>query len=85
MGKWVAPAVLLGSVAGAIAGTAALNGAETYDVVIANGRVMDPESVLDAVRTWEIRSGKIAAISREPLEGKETIDVKGLVVCARVH
>ena len=36
--------------------------AESYDLVIANGRVMDPESGLDAVRNVGIRGGKIAAI-----------------------
>ena len=51
-----------------------------YDVVIANGRVMDPESRLDAVRFIGIRGGKVAAISETPLSGKSTIDAKGLVV-----
>ena len=52
----------------------------TYDLVIANGRVMDPESGLDAVRNVGITGGKIAAISSETLQGKERIDAKGLVV-----
>ncbi len=78
--KWLAAVVLLGSVVGAFEGTAAPNGAETYDVVIANGRVMDPESGLDAVRNVGIRGGKIATISAELLQGKQTIDAKGLVV-----
>jgi len=34
-----------------------------FDLVLANGRVMDPESNLDAVRYVGIREGKIAAIS----------------------
>src|SRR6267378_4834291 len=78
--KWLAAVVLLGSVVGAFEGTAALNGAETYDVVIANGRVMDPESGLDATRNVGIRGGKIATISAELVQGKQTIDAKGLVV-----
>jgi dihydroorotase len=49
-------------------------------VVIAAGRVMDPESGLDAVRNVGIRGGKVAAISEGPLAGKTTIDAKGLVV-----
>ncbi len=53
---------------------------ETFDVVIANGRVMDPESQLDAVRNVGITGGKIRAISRETLNGKTVIDAKGLVV-----
>ena len=51
-----------------------------YDVVIANGHVMDPESGLDAVRNVGISGGKIAAISTAPLTGKTMLDAKGLVV-----
>ena len=40
-----------------------------YDLVVANGRVMDPESGLDAVRHVGIRGGTIAAISETPLTG----------------
>ena len=53
---------------------------DTYDVVIVNGRVMDPESGLDAVRNVGLRAGKIAAISTEAMRGRRTIDAKGLVV-----
>jgi N-acyl-D-aspartate/D-glutamate deacylase len=52
----------------------------TFDVVIAGGRVMDPESGLDAIRNVGIRSGKIAEISESALNGKATFDAKGLVV-----
>jgi N-acyl-D-aspartate/D-glutamate deacylase len=52
----------------------------SYDVVIANGRVMDPEAGLDAVRNVGITAGKIRAISAEPLQGKTVLDAKGLVV-----
>lgn len=54
---------------------------QPYDLVIANGRVMDPESKLDAVRHIGIRAGKIAAISATPLQGR-SIDAKGLTVAA---
>jgi dihydroorotase len=53
---------------------------EAFDVVIAGGRVMDPESSVDAIRNVGIRNGKIAAISERPLSGKTSIDAKGLVV-----
>ena len=53
---------------------------ETYEVVIANGRVMDPESGLDAVRNVGISGGKIRAIGSAALKGKQTIDAKALVV-----
>jgi N-acyl-D-aspartate/D-glutamate deacylase len=51
-----------------------------YDMVIANGRVMDPESGLDAVRDVGITAGKIRAVSVEPLKGKTVLDAKGLIV-----
>ncbi len=53
---------------------------EEYDVVFRGGRVMDPETGLDAVRNVGIVAGSIATITEEPIEGKETIDVSGLVV-----
>jgi N-acyl-D-aspartate/D-glutamate deacylase len=53
---------------------------ESYDVVISSGRVMDPESGLDALRNIGIRDGKTAAISEAPLHGATAIDAKGLVV-----
>jgi N-acyl-D-aspartate/D-glutamate deacylase len=52
----------------------------TYDVVILKGRVMDPESGLDAVRNVGIQGGKVAAISTGLLSGKTIIDATGLVV-----
>ncbi|MDQ6827793.1 MAG: amidohydrolase family protein [Gemmatimonadota bacterium] len=58
----------------------ALPQAPAYDVVIRNGRVIDPESGLDAIRNIAIRNGKIAAISTAALQGKQFIDAKGLVV-----
>lgn len=51
-----------------------------FDVVISGGRVMDPESKLDAVRSIGIRGGKIVAIAAGPLKGRTMIDAKGLVV-----
>jgi len=54
--------------------------AQTYDLVIAGGRVIDPESKLDAVRHIGIRGGRIASVSATPLQGTRVIDAKGLVV-----
>jgi N-acyl-D-aspartate/D-glutamate deacylase len=54
--------------------------AQEFDLVVANGRVMDPATRLDAVRHIGIRAGKIAAVSAAPLRGRATIDAKGLVV-----
>jgi N-acyl-D-aspartate/D-glutamate deacylase len=54
--------------------------AQTYDLAIANGRVLDPAGNLAAVRHIGIRAGRIAAISATPLVARATIDAKGLVV-----
>ncbi|MFM7067449.1 MAG: amidohydrolase family protein [Gammaproteobacteria bacterium] len=59
---------------------AAPAGAESYDVVLAGGRVMDPETGLDATRHVGIRQGRIVRISTTPLAGTRVIDVQGLVV-----
>ncbi len=54
--------------------------AQQYDVVLEGGRVIDPETSLDAVRNVGLRDGKIAKISSEKLNGKRTIEATGLVV-----
>ncbi|MEC8928277.1 MAG: D-glutamate deacylase, partial [Verrucomicrobiota bacterium] len=54
--------------------------AETFNTVIANGRVMDPETELDAIRHIGISGGVIKSISKTPLKGKAVIDAKDLVV-----
>ena len=54
--------------------------AQTYDIVLQSGRIMDPESNLDAIRNVGIRGKKIAAISAVPLRGKVEIDAAGLIV-----
>src|SRR6267378_1974103 len=53
---------------------------DIYDVVVLNGRVMDPESNLDAVRNIGIRGGKVETITGKTLKGKMIIDAKSLVV-----
>jgi N-acyl-D-aspartate/D-glutamate deacylase len=54
--------------------------AQTYDIVLQRGRVMDPESGLDAVRSVGITGNKIAAVSERPLRGKVEVDASGLVI-----
>jgi N-acyl-D-aspartate/D-glutamate deacylase len=51
-----------------------------YDLVIAGGRVMDPESGLNAVRHVAIRAGKVAEISERPLAGKIVLQAAGRIV-----
>jgi len=53
---------------------------DSYDVVVLHGRVMDPESNLDAVRNVGIRHGKIQTITSQSLKGRMVIDATGLVV-----
>src|SRR5512138_2031969 len=54
--------------------------APEYDVVILNGRVMDPESGLDGIRNIGITEGRIQAISEKSLRGRTTVLATGLVV-----
>ena len=54
--------------------------AQQYDLVLEGGRVMDPETGLDAVRNVGILEGKIARISADPLTGRRVIRAAGLVV-----
>lgn len=53
---------------------------QEFDTVLANGRVMDPASGLDAVRHIGITGGKISAVSQAPLKGRTMLDATGLVV-----
>jgi N-acyl-D-aspartate/D-glutamate deacylase len=53
---------------------------QSYDVVIQGGRVIDPETGLDAVRNVGISQGKIKKISAETLAGKRVISARGLIV-----
>ena len=54
--------------------------ATTFDVVIANGRVIDPETKLDGLRHVGIQGGSIVAVSAAPLHARRVVDAKGLVV-----
>jgi N-acyl-D-aspartate/D-glutamate deacylase len=56
--------------------------AQQYDTVIAGGRVIDPETKLDAIRNVGIIGSRIAAVSEAPLAGRTTVDAHGLVVTA---
>jgi dihydroorotase len=59
---------------------AATVSAQAYDLVIVNGRVIDPESGLDGIRHVGIRGDRVAAISETALAGRATIDARGLIV-----
>jgi hypothetical protein len=73
--------VLLALIAALLLATScAREPSQSYDLVIANGRVMDPESGLDAVRHVGIRAGKVEAISESSLAGTRVIDAANHVV-----
>jgi dihydroorotase len=74
------PLALAGLFAIASLLTARLDARATYDVVLHGGRVLDPESGLDAVRDVGITGRTIAAVSATPLHGRTEVDVAGLVV-----
>jgi Amidohydrolase family len=54
--------------------------AQQYDLVLEGGRVMDPQTGLDAVRNVGIREGKIVRISSEALNGRRVVHAGGLVI-----
>ena len=55
-------------------------GKQDYNLVILNGRVIDPESKLDAVRNIGISNGIIRTVTTNALKGRKTINARGLVV-----
>jgi dihydroorotase len=56
------------------------SGKNDFDVVILNGRVIDPESNLDEVRNIGIRNGSVQLITTKEVKGRTSIDAQGLVV-----
>ncbi len=72
--------ITLAVLAAALAAPAPAAAQERYDIVLAGGRVMDPETGLDAVRNLGINGSVIVAVSEEPLVGDVELDVSGLVV-----
>ena len=53
---------------------------EALELVVAGGRVIDPQSGLDDVRHLGIRDGTVVAVSETPLTGTTVVDAEGLVV-----
>ena len=58
----------------------AAGGLRAQDLAILNGRVMDPETGLDAIRHVSIEDGRITAVSAVMPSASATIDAAGLVV-----
>jgi N-acyl-D-aspartate/D-glutamate deacylase len=63
-----------------VVGSLAAQQTPVFDLVIAGGRVMDPESGLDAVRNVGVTAGRVAAVTSAPLSGRARIDATGRVV-----
>ena len=63
-----------------LTGAALTASAQDYDLVINNGRVMDPETSYNAVANVGIKDGRIVAITNEAISGKQSIDATGHVV-----
>ena len=53
---------------------------DNFDLVIKNGRVMDPETGFDAVANVGINNGFITKITKDNIGGTRTIDATGHVV-----
>ena len=53
---------------------------QPYDVAIVGGRVIDPETGLDAVRNVGVRGDLIAAVTQQDIDARIVIDARGLIV-----
>ena len=72
-------------IAALIFGSTAPSFAQDYDLVINNGRVIDPETMLDAKLNVGVKDGRIAIITPKTISGVETIDATGHVVARLSH
>ena len=59
-----------------VLGLAASAAAAEYDLVLVGGRVMDPESGLDAVRSVGIRDGRVVAALIEVRWRRQTLALR---------
>ena len=56
--------------------------AQTYNIVIKGGHLIDPKNNIDGIMDLAISDGKVAVISKniDPKEGKQVVDATGLYV-----
>ena len=56
--------------------------AQTYNIVIKGGHIIDPKNNIDAVMDMAVKDGKIAAIEKniDAKEGIQVVDAKGLFI-----
>ena len=57
---------------------------QNLDLIITDGRVIDPERYLDDVRNVGIRDGRIVTVTRDKLSGEQNVDAQGLIVAERL-
>ena len=72
--------ILAAALSCALFSFSALAAAQDFDLVILNGRVIDPETRYDALANVGVKDGRIAAITKDKIIGQETIDATGHVV-----
>ena len=77
---FLAAFLVLAVVSYRVASTVRAGQSGVYDIVLARGRVMDPESGLDGIRYVGVRGNRIEAISEQKLTGTVTIDAAGMVI-----
>jgi dihydroorotase len=65
---------------GVVAVACATPDAGQVDLLITGGRVMDPETGLDAILNVAVRDGEIVAVDEETPDAVEVVDASGLVV-----
>lgn len=71
---------LLAPAALALSILAACTPAEVFDLVVLDGRVLDPETGLDGIRHLGVTDGVIRMVTEASIEGSDTIHAAGLVV-----
>jgi len=76
----VSSAIVAVAVAVAVSFFCAFTFAQPYDLVINGGRVIDPETGLDAVRNVGISGDRIAVVTTATISGREVVDATGKVV-----
>jgi hypothetical protein len=71
LSKHLATIITTGTLACGLLATAFPTVAQDYDLVILNGRVMDPETRYDAVANVGVEDGRIAVITEDTVTGQE--------------
>ena len=57
-----------------------LSWAQTYDLAIIGGRVLDPANHIDDIRNIGVNNGQIVEVTRKKIKAKEVVNASGFVV-----